>query len=193
MVSCRFFAVFSPVFSKHPRVIHKFAKDALHVAHPFAGSRMLRGLLQRQGHCVGRRHVRTLMKRMHISALYCQPCTSARHPQHKIYPYLLRNKAVTHANQVCAIDRMHKGWMYLCAVVDWYSRKVLAWRLSNTMDVQFCVDAVQEAIARWGTHAIFNTDQGSPIHQRSLYRTAKTSQYSYLYGWQRRGNLSQSL
>ena len=139
--------------------------DALHVAHTFAGARMLRGLLQRQGHCVGRRHVRTLMKRMHISALYCQPRTSARHPQHKIYPYLLRNKAVTHANQVWAMDityvRMHKGWMYLCAVVDWYSRKVLAWRLSNTMDVQFCVDAVQEAIARWGTPAIFNTDQGS--------------------------------
>ena len=111
--------------------------DALHVAHPFAGSRMLRGLLQRQGHCVGRRHVRTLMKRMCITALYCQPRTSARHPQHKIYPYLLRNKSVTYANQVWAMDityvRMHKGWLYLCAVVDWYSRKVLAWRLSNTM------------------------------------------------------------
>lgn len=81
------------------------------------------------------------------------------------YPYLLRNKSVTYANQVWAMDityvRMHKGWLYLCAVVDWYSRKVLAWRLSNTMDVQFCVDAVQEAIARWGTPAIFNTDQGS--------------------------------
>lgn len=126
---------------------------------------MLRGLLQRQGHCVGRRHVRTLMKRMCISALYCKPRTSARHPQHKIYPYLLRNKAVTHSNQVWAMDityvRMHKGWVYLCAVVDWYSRKVLAWRLSNTMDVQFCVDAVQEAITCWGTPAIFNTDQGS--------------------------------
>ena len=139
--------------------------DALHVTHPFAGSRMLRGLLQRQGHCVGRRHVRTLMKRMCITALYCQPRASARHPQHKIYPYLLRGKTVAHANQVWAMDityvRMHKGWLYLCAVVDWYSRKVLAWRLSNTMDVQFCVDAVQQAIARWGTPAIFNTDQGS--------------------------------
>ena len=139
--------------------------DALHVAHPFAGSRMLRDLLQRQGHCVGRRHIRTLMKRMCMAALYCKPRTSARHPQHKIYPYLLRHKAVVHANQVWAMDityvRMHKGWMYLCAVVDWYSRKVLAWRLSNTMDVQFCADAVQEAIARWGTPAIFNTDQGS--------------------------------
>lgn len=146
--------------------------DALHVAHPFAGSRMLRGLLQRQGHCVGRRHVRTLMKRMCITALYCQPRTSARHPQHKIYPYLLRNKSVTYANQVWAMDityvRMHKGWLYLCAVVDWYSRKVLAWRLSNTMDVQFCVDAVQEAIARWGTPAKA-LDGGLPTkHQREV-------------------------
>lgn len=139
--------------------------DALHAAHPFAGSRMLRSLLQRQGHCVGRRHMRTLMKRMGVRALYCKPNTSARHPQHKVYPYLLRNTAVRHSNQVWAMDityvRMHKGWLYLCAVLDWYSRKVLAWRLSNTMDVQFCMDAVQEAIARWGTPAIFNTDQGS--------------------------------
>lgn len=139
--------------------------DALHAAHPFAGSRMLRSLLKRQGQCVGRRHVRTLMQRMGVRALYCQPSTSARHPQHKVYPYLLRNKPVVYSNQVWAMDityaRMHRGWLYLCAVVDWYSRKVLAWRLSNTMDVQFCVDAVQEAITRWGTPAIFNTDQGS--------------------------------
>ena len=132
---------------------------------PFAGSRMLRSLLKRQGQCVGRRHVRTLMQRMGVRALYCQLSTSARHPQHKVYPYLLRNKPVVYSNQVWAMDityvRMHKGWLYLCAVVDWYSRKVLAWRLSNTMDVQFCVDAVQEAITRWGTPAIFNTDQGS--------------------------------
>ena len=147
--------------SEQTQLMHSL--DALHLAHPFAGSRMLRGLLQRQGQCVGRRHVRTLMKRMCISALYCKPRTSACHPQHKIYPYLLRNKSVTHANQVWAMDityvRMHKGWMYLCAVLDWCSRKVLAWRLSNTMEVQFCVDAVQEAINRWGTPAIFNTDQ----------------------------------
>ena len=139
--------------------------DTLHMAHPFAGSRMLKGLLQRQGHCVGRRHLRTLMKRMCIAPLYCKPRTSIRHPQHKIYPYLLRNKTVTHANQVWAMDityvRMHKGWLYLCAVTDWYSRKVLAWRLSNTIDVGFCMQAVQEAIACWGTPAIFNTDQGS--------------------------------
>lgn len=139
--------------------------DTLHMAHPFAGSRMLKGLLQRQGHCVGRRHLRTLMKRMCIAPLYCKPRTSIRHPQHKIYPYLLRNKTVTHANQVWAMDityvRMHKGWLYLCAVIDWYSRKVLAWRLSNTIDVGFCMQAVQEAIACWGTPAIFNTDQGS--------------------------------
>ena len=105
------------------------------------------------------------MKRMCIAALHCKPRTSTQNSQHTIYPYLLRNKAVVHANQVWTMDityvRMQKGWLYLCAVVDWYSRKVLAWRLSNTMDVQFCVDAVQETIARWGTPAIFNTDQGS--------------------------------
>ena len=150
-----------PPCSKQEQVMCSL--DALHVAHPFAGSRMLRGLLQRQGHRVGRRHVRTLMQRMCISALYCKPRTSARHPQHKVYPYLLKSKTVTHSNQVWAMDityvRMHKRWLYLCAVVDWYSRKVLAWRLSNTMDVQFCVEAVQEAITRWGTPAIFKTDQ----------------------------------
>ena len=111
---------------------------------------------------------------MCINALYCKPHTSARHPQHKIYPYLLRGKAVAHSNQVWAMDityvRMHKGWLYLCAVVDWYSRKVLAWRLSNTMDVQFCVDAMQEAIARWGTPAIFNTDQGSQFTAEEFTR-----------------------
>lgn len=152
-----------PANSGQVQLMHHL--DALHMAHPFAGTRMLKGLLQRQGHCVGRRHIRTLMQRMRIQALYCKPRTSVRHPQHKVYPYLLRHKAVVHANQVWAMDityvRMHKGWMYLCAVVDWYSRKVLAWRLSNTMDVEFCVQAVQEAIARWGTPAIFNTDQGS--------------------------------
>lgn len=93
--------------------------DALHAAHPFAGSRMLRSLLKRQGQCVGRRHVRALMQRMGVRALYCQPSTSARHPQHKVYPYLLRNKPVIHSNQVWAMDityvRMHKGWPSLCA------------------------------------------------------------------------------
>ena len=109
---------------------------------------------------------------MCITALYCKPRTSTRHPQHKIYPYLLRSKPVTHANQVWAMDityvRVHKGWLYLCAVVDWYSRKVLAWRLSNTMDVEFCMQAVQEAITRWGTPAIFNTDQGSQFTSDSF-------------------------
>ena len=152
-----------PPCNAQVQLMHRI--DAWHAAHPFAGSRMLRSLLQRQGHCVGRRHVRTLMKRMGVRALYCKPCTSARHPQHQVYPYLLRDKLVTYSNQVWAMDityvRMPKGWLYLCAVVDWYSRKVLAWRLSNTMDVQFCIDAVQEAIDRWGTPVIFNTDQGS--------------------------------
>ena len=144
--------------------------EALHAAHPFAGSRMLKGLLHRQGHCVGRRHVRTLMQRMCITALYCKPRTSARHPQHKVYPYLLRNKAVTHANQVLAMDityvRMHKGWMYLCAVVDLYSRKVLAWRLSNTMDVDFCIEVVQEAPHPMGHTCDLQYGSRQPIYKR---------------------------
>ena len=164
--------------------------DTLHMAHPFAGSRMLKGLLQRQGHCVGRRHLRTLMKRMCIAPLYCKPRTSIRHPQHKIYPYLLRNKTVTHANQVWAMDityvRMYKGWLYLCAVTDWYSRKVLAWRLSNTIDVGFCMQAVQEAIACWGNACYLQHRSGQPIHQRCFHRRTAASWHSDLHGRKRR-------
>ena len=139
--------------------------DELHLEYPFAGSRMLKGLLKAEGHEVGRRHVSTLMKRMAIAALYRRPNTSKPAPGHKIYPYLLRNLAVTRPNQVWAMDityvPMARGFVYLSAVVDWFSRKVLAWRLSITLSADFGVEALEEALERHGKPEIFNSDQGS--------------------------------
>jgi len=139
--------------------------DELHLEHPFAGSRMLRDMLQREGHQIGRKHVATLMKRTGIEALYKKPNTSRRHPAHVIYPYLLRNLEISRANHVWAADityiPMKRGFVYLFAVMDWASRRVLSWRLSNTLTTDFCTEALQEAIDRYGTPEIFNTDQGS--------------------------------
>jgi len=139
--------------------------DELHMVYPFAGSRMLRALLARERIKVGRRHVATLMKKMGIEALYRRPNTSKPEPGHKIYPYLLRDVAVTRPNQVWATDityiPMARGFAYLVAIVDWFSRRVLAWRLSITMTADFCVEALEEALARFGKPDIFNTDQGS--------------------------------
>lgn len=139
--------------------------DELHLELPFAGSRMLRDLLNGQGIAVGRKHVATLMRRMGIEALYRKPNTSRRHPKHKIYPYLLRNRPITAPNQVWAMDityiPMARGFVYLAAVIDWYSRRVLAWRVSISMETAFCIEAVEDAIAHHGTPEIFNTDQGS--------------------------------
>jgi putative transposase len=139
--------------------------DELHLDHPFAGSRMLQGFLLREGYKIGRRHVATLMKRMGIEALYRRPNTSKPEPGHTIFPYLLRKLPVTRSNQVWAMDityvPMARGFVYLAAVVDWFSRKVLAWRLSITLDTAFCIEAVEEAIARYGKPEIFNSDQGS--------------------------------
>ncbi|MDT6941018.1 IS3 family transposase [Brucella pseudogrignonensis] len=139
--------------------------DELHLEYPFAGSRMLQGLLKGEGLEVGRLHVSTLMKKMSIEAIYRRPNTSKPTPGHKIYPYLLRKLAVTRPNQVWAMDLtyipMARGFVYLCAVVDWFSRKVLSWRLSITMEADFCIEAVEEALVRYGKPDIFNTDQGS--------------------------------
>jgi putative transposase len=139
--------------------------DALHLDYPFAGSRMLRDLLRGEGVAVGRERVTTMMRCMGIEALYCKPDTSRSAPGHKIYPYLLRDLAVERPNQVWAMDityiPMARGFVYLAAVVDWFSRRVLAWRLSITMEVDFCLDAVEAALARHGRPEIFNTDQGS--------------------------------
>ena len=139
--------------------------DALHLDYPFAGSRMLRDLLRGEGVAIGRALVATMMRRMGIEALYRRPNTSKPAPGHRIYPYLLRGLAVERANQVWAMDityiPMARGFVYLAAVVDWFSRRVLAWRLSITMEVDFCLAAVEEALARCGRPEIFNTDQGS--------------------------------
>jgi putative transposase len=139
--------------------------DKLHLEFPFAGSRMLQGFLIREGYRIGRRHVATLMKRMGIEALYRRPNTSKPAPGHTIFPYLLRKLPVTRPNQVWATDityiPMARGFVYLAAVVDWFSRKVLAWRLSITLEVAFCIEAVEEAMARYGKPEIFNSDQGS--------------------------------
>jgi putative transposase len=139
--------------------------DALHLEYPFAGSRMLRGLLRQEGSIVGRLHVATLMKRMGIMALYRRPATSHPTPGHQIYPYLLRKVAVTKPNHVWAMDityvPMARGFVYLVAVVDWFSRKVLAWRLSITLETGPCVEVLSEALAGHGRPAIMNTDQGS--------------------------------
>jgi putative transposase len=139
--------------------------DELHLTYPFAGSRMLRDMLKQAGYKTGRRHVRTLMRRMGIEALYRKPNTSRKHEKNKIYPYLLRDLPIDRPNQVWATDityiPMRRGFAYLIVVLDWYSRRVLSWRLSNTLTTDFCIEAVEEAIARYGKPEIFNTDQGS--------------------------------
>ena len=126
---------------------------------------MLRDLLNAEGVEIGRRHVATLMKRMGIEAIYRRPDTSKPAPGHKIYPYLLRNLPITRPDQVWAMDityiPMARGFVYLAAVIDWFSRRVLAWRLSITLEAAFCVEALEEALARHGRPEIFNTDQGS--------------------------------
>ena len=154
-----------------PRPVPDFALaimrriDALHLDYPFAGSRMLRDLLRGEGIVIGREMVRTMMRRMCIEALYRRPNTSKPCPGHKIYPYLLRGLTVERPNQAWCMDityiPMARGFVYLAAVVDWFTRRVLAWRLSITMEVDFCLDAVEEALAKYGRPAIFNTDQGS--------------------------------
>jgi len=139
--------------------------DRLHLEYPFAGSRMLRGLLAAEGCKIGRRHVRTLMQRMGMEALYRRPRTSKPEPGHKVYPYLLRGMAIERPNQVWAMDitfiPMARGFVYLAVVLDWCSRRVLAWRLSITMEATFCVEALTEALARYGKPDVINTDQGS--------------------------------
>ena len=139
--------------------------DRLHMEFPFAGSRMLRRLLAAEGSKVGRRHVKTLMSRMGIEALYRRPRTTKPEPGHKIYPYLLRGVEITRPNQVWAMDityiPMAKGFVYLAVVLDWFSRRVLSWRVSITMEASFCIETLREALARHGRPEIVNTDQGS--------------------------------
>jgi putative transposase len=154
--------------------------DELHLEYPFAGSRMLKGLLKADGHEVGRQHVATLMKRMGIEALYRRPNTSKPAPGHKVYPYLLRNLAVTRPNQVWAMDityiPMSRGFVYLAAVIDWFSRKVLAWKLSITLSADFCIEALEEALAHHGRPEIFNSDQGSQFTSAAFIKVLKAAE-----------------
>ena len=154
--------------------------DELHLNYPFAGSRMLQGLLRAEGYRVGRRHVATLMKKMGIEALYRRPNTSKPAPGHKIYPYLLRNLPITRPNQVWAMDityiPMARGFVYLGAVVDWFSRRVLSWRLSITLEADFCIEAVEEALARNGKPDIFNSDQGAQFTSIDFIKVLKDAE-----------------
>jgi putative transposase len=139
--------------------------DELHLNYPFAGSRMLRDFLVAEGIKIGRCRVITLMRRMGIEALYRKPNTSKPAPGHMVFPYLLRGMTINRPNQVWAMDityiPMARGFVYLAAVVDWYSRRVLSWRLSITMTTDFCLETVEDALAKYGKPDIFNTDQGS--------------------------------
>lgn len=152
-----------PVSDADLKLMHRI--DTLHTEFPFAGSRMLRGLLAQEGFKVGRLHVATLMKRMGIEALYRKPNTSKPAPGHRIYPYLLRKLPITRPNQVWAMDityiPMARGFIYLAAVLDWFTRRVLSWRVSITLEADFCIEAVEEALTRYAKPEIFNTDQGS--------------------------------
>jgi putative transposase len=151
--------------------------DELHLNYPFAGSRMLQGLLLGEGYKVGRVKVRSLMKRMGIEAIYRRPNTCKPAPGHKIYPYLLRRLPVTRPNQVWAMDityiPMKRGYVYLAAVLDWNTRRVLSWRLSITLETAFCVEAVEEAMAWYGKPDIFNTDQGSQFTSLAFIKMLK--------------------
>ena len=139
--------------------------DELFLQCPFYGSRQMLLQLRREGLSVGRHRIRRLMRLMGLEAIYQAPRTSAPHPAHRIYPYLLRDMAVERPDHVWCADityiRVQRGFLYLVAIMDWATRHVLAWRLSNTMDAGFCVEALEEAMARYGKPAIFNTDQGS--------------------------------
>jgi len=154
--------------------------DEIHLDHPFAGARMLRDMLRREGYEIGRKHVATLMKRIGIEALYRRPNTSKPNLAHRIYPYLLRDLAIDRPNQVWAMDityiPMARGFVYLSAVMDWASRRVLAWRLSNTMTPDASIEALEEAIVKYGTPEIMNTDQGSQFTSADFIGVLDTNQ-----------------
>ena len=139
--------------------------DEIHLEYPFMGARQIKRLMVNEGVAVGRKRVTRLMRLMGIEAVYCRPKTTRRNPAHPVYKYLLRGLNIDRPNQVWAMDisyiPMARGFVYLTAVMDWATRRILSWRLSNTMTVDFCIEAVEEAIARYGKPEIFNTDQGS--------------------------------
>jgi putative transposase len=156
---------YQPVGESEPTLALMRLIDEAFLECPYYGSRQMMRHLHRLGHQVGRNRVARLMREMGLRAIYQKPNTSAPHPEHRVYPYLLRDLAIVRPNQVWCSDityiPMRRGFLYLVATMDWYSRRVLSWRLSNTMDVTFCTEALKEALARHGKPEIFNTDQGS--------------------------------
>lgn len=159
-----------PVSERDQKLMNRI--DRLHLECPFAGARMLRDLLNAEGFKVGRKHVASLMRKMGIEALYRKPKTTQRHPEHRVYPYRLRGLTIDRPNQVWAMDityiPMARGFVYLTVVLDWYSRRVLAHRVSISMDTSFCLDALEEAIDKYGTPEIVNTDQGSQFTSQAF-------------------------
>ena len=154
--------------------------DEQYLKTPTYGSRSMARHLRRQGRKVNRKRIQRLMRLMGIEAIYPKPHTSRPFPEHKIYPYLLRNVEIDHVNHVWASDisyvPLDRGFMYLVVVMDWYSRKILSWRISNTLDSDFCVQALQEALSRYGKPEIFNTDQGAQFTSKDFTQTLKDHQ-----------------
>jgi putative transposase len=153
--------------------------DAQFLETPFYGSRQMCRHLRHEGFAVGRRRVKRLMRKMGLTAVYQKPRTTVPHPEHRVYPYLLRDLRVERPDQVWCADityvPMRRGYLYLVAIMDWYSRTVLSWRLSNTMDADFCVAALEDAMNRYGTPEIFNTDQGSQFTSQEFTRMLKSA------------------
>ncbi|MCR9821642.1 IS3-like element ISVpa4 family transposase [Vibrio parahaemolyticus] len=158
-------AYYQPIGLSAEEITLRRMIDEIHLQYPFMGSRRIRTELAKKGHSVNRKRVVRLMRDMGIGAIYPKPKTTLANKAHKVYPYLLRDIEVTYPNQAWVIDityiPMAKGFLYLVAIIDWYSRKVLAWRLSNTMDTSFCIEALEEALKHYGPPDIFNSDQGS--------------------------------
>ncbi len=144
---------------------------------PYYGSRQMARHLRRQGHNVGRKRIRRLMRQMGLQAVFQRPRTSIPHPEHRVYAYLLRDLTIDRPNQVWCADityiPLRRGYLYLVAIMDWYSRKVLSWRLSNTLEADFCVDALEEALTKYGPPEIMNTDQGSQFTSWEFTQTLK--------------------
>lgn len=151
--------------------------DRIHLEKPYLGSRRIVDALTEHGHKTERKRIQRLMRLMGVQAIHPGPKTSKPHPRHKVYPYLLRNLDINCANRVWCSDvtymPMASGFLYLTVIMDWYSRKVLSWRVSNSLDVSFCVDALEEAIYRYGTPDIFNTDQGSQYTSETFTKVLK--------------------
>ena len=151
--------------------------DELFLEAPFYGSRQIAKVLRRLGFCIGRKRVRRLMRKMGLQAIYQRPRTSTPHPEHRVYPYLLRNLTIDRPNQVWCADityiPLRRGYLYLVAIMDWYSRRVLSWRLSNTLDASFCTEALEDALVLYGPPEIMNTDQGSQFTSLEFTETLK--------------------